>query len=124
MVVMMISDNGKTEYGQELWGISAHDGGHRGDDGDYADDQWRSQRKMARKRMNITSQSSLEEELKLLAKIFLMSMNQDQSGRCTSEAWYQRTDSVVHGYEERDIIFIVEGTKANIYQWGVSNMPR
>ena len=39
MVVMMISDNGKTEYGQELWGISDHDGGYRGDDGDYNDDQ-------------------------------------------------------------------------------------
>ena len=38
------------------------------------------------KGLNITSQHSLEEELKLLAKIFLMSMTQDQSGRCTLEA--------------------------------------
>ena len=38
------------------------------------------------KGLNITSQRSLEEELKLLAKIFLMSMTQDQSGRCTLEA--------------------------------------
>ena len=40
-----------TSGAAKLWGISTHapDGGHRGDDGDY--DQWRSQRKMARKRI-------------------------------------------------------------------------
>ena len=60
--------------------------------------------------------TSLEEELKLLAMIFLRSMTQDQSGRYTLEAWFQGTDSVVQGYKEKDIIFIVEGTKANISQ--------